>query len=502
MKRVTGILAVVVLLLGGAALGLHMWLQSAVEELARESIASLPLIPGGAPAKGSVENAHFIPLSRTLYLTRIHITDPAVTGLESSIESISLRFTPRFLLALTPLRNLVLPTQEDDMLAVVEYAQFDNLEWKMRGERCSLKQYTAETVHVTAGMLASLIDGRNTDPLDVIYHAGADSLRARGLSIKSFDRSDLNEIILDESVVVGWEGSSIHSSSLTGLHGRAGKEEIFSLQTLQYGGITLPEPDLLRQFWQEFLKHGNDSDALWMACRPLLDKMTEKGALAETVRIGTLHLYVNGQPVRLDEGGFDYPSVMPRHIAGFLRGLSLPRSLFKDSGLALPDLMLDFSGSVEVLDEGRENHSYDFKASGLADVECSFALHGKGSLFDEQAVLTHSVSNVRLMLQDRGVMAWMGRNMGGSPTAVVTRLERALNELELQDTPQNRQIQAYLRTFIRHPGSLEVQSLSEKPVGLIQLLETLVNPGALFTLRVTPGAVSLEDAIRALPAVK
>ena len=99
-------------------------------------------------------------------------------------------------------------------------------------------------------------------------------------------------------------------------------------------------------------------------------------------------------------------------------------------------------------------------------------------------------------------MAWMGRNMGGSPTAVVTRLERALNELELQDTPQNRQIQAYLRTFIRHPGSLEVQSLSEKPVGLIQLLETLVNPGALFTLRVTPGAVSLEDAIRALPAVK
>ena len=502
MKRSTGILAVVFLILGGAALGLHLWLQSVVEDLARDSIASLSLIPGGAPAKGTVENAHFIPLSRTLYLTRIHITDPVVPGLESSIESVSLRFTPRFLLTLTPLRSLVLPTQEDVMLPVAEYVQVDNLEWKMPRERCTLKQYRADRVHVTAGMLASLIDGRNTDTLDVIYHASADSLRAKGLSIKSLDRSDLNEIILDESVVVGWKGRYIHSSSLTGLHGLAGKEEIFSLQTLQYGGITLPEPDLLRQFWQEFLKHGDDADALWTACRPLLDKMTEKGALAETVRIGALHLYVNGQPIRLDEGGFDYPSVMPRHMAGFLRGLSLPRSLFKDSGLALPDLMLDLSGSVEVLDEGYENHSYGFKASGLAEVECSFALHGKGQLFDKQAALTHSVSNVRLMLQDRGAMAWLGRNMGESPAAVVTRLERALNELKLQDTPQNRQIQAYLRTFIRYPGSLEVQSLSEKPVGLIQLLETLVNPGALFTLRVTPGAVSLEDSIRALPAAK
>lgn len=514
MKKTTRLLVIVVLVAGCALAGLHVWLQSTVESLARETIAQISLLPGSVTGQGSVESVHFSPLSRTLQLRGVRVTDATGSGLTGLLEDVTLRFTPQFLCALTPLRGLVMPKQSETLLPVIEHVQATGIDWKTAEAHSTVKMWEGDKLRIVASLLTRLLDGQKIDPLDVVYSGGADSLRTQGMVMtptvnvstdasgqKSASDTELSEIRLDETTVTGWERGTCQAMHMGTMHGMSGSEEIFFVQSLDYGTMTLPPKDLVERLWQEVLAHREDSDALVDACTPLLKQMQEGKPLVEKVRLGEVRCLVEGQMLRLAGAGYDYPTSESRRVAAFVQGLLVPQAALKESGLLLPDMVLDVTASIDGYGSGDERHAYQTKISGLANVDVAFLLHGTGPLFDEQALARYSVSDVRVVAEDKGALAWVGRNMGGDPAAVPQRLERALAEVEWKETPENERIMTDLLAFMHRPGTLELQTTAGERLGMLRLLEALANPGAILTLQVRPGNVSLEDAIRALPAM-
>ncbi|MBQ9405370.1 MAG: hypothetical protein IJU37_01360 [Desulfovibrio sp.] len=503
MKKKSMLLVLVVLV---GLLGLQQWLQAIVENLARETVASVSLSPDGKPAKGSVEVVDFSPLSRTLLMQGIRIEEENA-DMHASVESVTMRLSMRFMLAMTPLRSLVLSEQSEAMLLVAEDVRAEGLEWKIPQQTCAIKTHETKHFCATQSLVQHMLAGKGVDALDIIYESGAESIRITDMRIKTRDNATELDTQVQGSALEGWEGSHIRSLSLDAMSARTGGIEDFTLRSMTYADIHLPKKELVRQLWQALLKHGQDSDALVTACRPLLEKMMAAGPLVEKIRLGALRMKVEGQDVRLGEAGFDHSGGEKGRIAGFFQGLELPRGLFKDTGLLLPDLKLDFRGSLEHPKADEEKHSYTLSAAGLADVSCALTLHGNASLLDEQALLLRSVSDVRLDVLDKGALAWIGRNMGGEARAVSQRLEHFLNDLALndlgwRDSPQNRKMLEDLRTFVRTPGRLELRSQPGERIGLLRLSELAGNPGALLTLRVTPGSVPLDRAILSLPGAE
>ena len=78
-------------------------------------------------------------------------------------------------------------------------------------------------------------------------------------------------------------------------------------------------------------------------------------------------------------------------------------------------------------------------------------------------------------------------------------LNAALASPSLTTTPQNRNIGKALRTFFTRPGTLEVRTRTERPLGADDLLLASENPGAFFDVTATAGRLTIEEQLRGLP---
>lgn len=194
---------------------------------------------------------------------------------------------------------------------------------------------------------------------------------------------------------------------------------------------------------------------------------------------------------------FRWLSTAPRHSLSQVEGLDLPEGTLELlTGLNLPATVADLSFESRKTGLHQSWEKASARATGLGDLNCALTIHDAGQ---GASLLLQRYSGLSLTFTDAGLTSLLVRALAPESDEALATLNAALASPSLTTTPQNRNIGKALRTFFTRPGTLEVRTRTERPLGADDLLLASENPGAFFDVTATAGRLTIEEQLRGLP---
>lgn len=513
MKKLFRFLVILAVLALAGFTALGFWLRPQVEEHVLQGFNNIALASGVKNFTASVEQSDFSPFSRRVELRGLTLRGETPAGSTVyDIAEFSYRLPLRMLLAYTPLRDLVLP--ETGMMAVAENVSVRNLALRTAQGQITIQREEINTIMAEPSLVLEALAQQPMDALDAVYRTGVDKAHAFFISVETpgparnmaRNMAGNMKMTIKEVVLKNWRGGTLEEVQLMDMRLLMDAQESAHMGHLLEKGVTLPNEDMLRRFLALAAQAGQDYQAVLPGMTALLEEMLDNEVpLVREVVATDLGFTLNEGSVTLKEVRFDWLSNKPRRTETKISGLSLPKDvLARRLGLVLPPLNLNaaFSLTEEGADARLEKGS--LHAQGLGDLDYSLKVFESpaAGLDLQQALLLQSFSDFSASFTDHGLMAWLGYNVSPNPRAAAAAMLAAAQLPGLKETPANQAISMALQNFVQRPGKLELHSLPGKRLQILQLFGALGDPGALFSLRTTPGGQSLETQIGKLDAAR
>jgi len=479
-------------------LGINFVLRPHVEREVLQSLQHISLSSGGQPYETSADQVTLAPFSRDLTIRGLTFRGHSPEGpLAYTVAEAHVRLPVRILLAFTPLRPLALP--KEGLVPVAQNVDLRNVVLRTPQARGVLQHETIDVLRADAALAAeALAPAQIMDAADILYRMGADNLRARFITVEIPGSAGLTRMTIDTAELRRWQGGSMGAFDLSDLRLAVNGREALRLGRLKQRDIHLPHEDTLRRLMDVADKTGAGMDRALAALIPLTDSMLAANPpLLGGLRAADLDLSLGNKNIRVRQVRFRWLSTAPRHSLSQVEGLDLPEGTLELlTGLNLPATVADLSFESRKTGLHQSWEKASVRATGLGDLNCALTIHDAGQ---GASLLLQRYSGLSLTFTDAGLTSLLVRALAPESDEALATLNAALASPSLTTTPQNRNIGKALRTFFTRPGTLEVRTRTERPLGADDLLLASENPGAFFDVTATAGRLTIEEQLRGLP---
>lgn len=497
MKKLlkTLILLAVIIAVGLTALGFG--LRSSIKEQLLSGLGNMSIDPQGKAYTATADQVDFSPFTREVSIRGLSLRGEQARGPETWLVSeASFRLPVRMLLALTPLRGMVLGG--NNLVDIAENIVVRNVTMTTPNSRVTVQREEIDVIRAKPFVVAQALD-RN-EPIDMVtatYSMGADNTRAYFVSADIIDASGSIKVNFKEMHMAGWQEHAIASLAIDDLAVRVGGAQGLAIGHLRQEGIFLPEETLMRQL--VILSEDPESQEAQQQLMPLVETMLNaEPPLLRKFQATDMNFAVETSSVQVKEAQFEWLSNAPSHTRSSITGLTAPSSLlYALLELTLPPLNMDMA--FESQTKGTVSHKKaTLQSVGMGQLECSLNMNEKPGARMAEDLLTQSFSDFTLNYKDQGATAWLGLNISPSVPQAVATLESLAALPGIKETPQNKAIRQSLQAFAAKPGNLDIQSTPGRTVLVLDLIAMLDNPGMLLTFTAKQGESSLAEQMETL----
>lgn len=497
MEKLLKTLIILAVLVVGGLTALGFGLRSSIQEQVLNGLSNMSRSPQGKPYAASADQVEFSPLTREIFIRGLALRGEQANGPETWLASeISFRLPLRMLLALTPLRVMILKGSEP--LDIAENVVVRNIAMTTPNSRVLVQREEMDVIRATPFVIGQALDGH--EPIDMItatYDMGADNTSAHFVSADIIDANGSVRVAFKEMRMSGWKGRSIASLAIDDMEIRIGGAQTMAVGRMVQEGIALPEEDMMRQLVA--LSENPEAKETQEQLIPLMETILNlEPPLLRKFQAADMTFAVDTSAVQVKETQFEWFSNSPTHTKSSITGLTAPSNLLHAAlDMTLPPLNVDMV--FESRTTGTVSHkTADVRALGLGQVVCSLNMNDKPGSRMAEELFTQSFSDFTLSYKDDGAVAWMGLNLFPDvPQAAATI--KALAALPgIRDTPQNAVIRQNLQAFAARPGSLDIKTTPGRTVLVLDLIAMLDNPGMLLTLAARPGDHALVEQMETL----
>lgn len=510
-KTAKGLLAALIICVLAVAGGLFAC-KPLVEQAVRDVLRNVN--PDAAIC--SVETVDINPLSFTLKLGNIHISDQRTY--DTVLKEISMTLSPRFVLACVPfLRDSILPAAGDAPLFSSATGR-DLIQTSLiPGDpmTCTVEGLTSGPVAMDAAVLKRLLNGQQASESEIMIAIIAEKITYGPVRISSTAPeaqmwSSVAAVSFEGVDRRTWKRMTMDATEVT-----IRPEGALKMGKLEIRDIFLPDADWFGRFLSLFPLTGDagidefelqlealilevvrpqkDAAGKQMMTRPLFGQLTikEVDLIESSGRKNENLFHASGMR-------FDWLGLAPHHFKSSLACDFSTKPLREM--LAIPgkeritlkwqDDTLEKTGAAGknfLRQTGR------LSLEGLADLDYAYNFFS-----EDPSMIDAAISDLSLDLHDHGLTAVLAYNIDPRPEAMeaMMPLLGASLSRDLNDPGDAEAIQ----TFLARPGSLSVRS--EDPAQLVPWIQFL-DAAALSRILVftaTPGEKSLLEQMKALTA--
>ena len=464
----------------------------------------------------SVETVDINPLSFTLKLGNIHISDQRTY--DTVLKEISLTLSPRFILACVPfLRDSILPATGDAPLFSSATGRDLTEKSLIPGEpmTCTVEALTSGPVAMDAAVLKRLLNGQQVPEGEFMISIIAEKVTYGPVRISSTApetpmQSSVAAVSIEGVDRRTWKRMTMDATEVT-----IRSEGAFKMGQLEIRDIFLPDADWFGRFLSlvrrtdetgidefqlqleallmEIARPQKDAAGKQMMTRPFFGQLTVKEVdIIESPGRKNENLFHAG------EMRFDWLGHSPHHFKSSLAcdfSTKPLREMIAIPGkeriaLKWQDDTLEKTGAAG---ENLLRQTGRLSLEGLADLDYAYNFFS-----EDPSMMDAAVSDLSLDLHDHGLTAVLAYNIDPRPEAMeaMMPLLGASLSRDLGDPADAEAIQ----TFLARPGSLSIRS--EDPAQLMPWIQFL-DPAALgrmLALTATPGEKSLPEQMKGVMA--
>ncbi|MGF0001112.1 hypothetical protein [Desulfovibrio sp. SGI.133] len=460
----------------------------------------------------SVETVDINPLSFTLKLGNIHISDQRTY--DTVLKEISLTLSPRFILACVPfLRDSILPATGDAPLFSSATGR-DLIEKSLipgDSVTCTVEGLTSGPVAMDAAVLKRLLNGQQVPEGELMIAVIAEKVTYGPVRISSTSadaqmQSSIAAVSIEGVDRRTWKRMTMDATEVT-----IRSEGAFKMGKLEIRDIFLPDADWFGRFLSlvrrtdetgidefelqleallmEIARPQKDAAGKQMMTRPFFGQLTVKEVdIIESPGRKNENLFHAG------EMRFDWLGLSPHHFKSSLACDFSTKPLREM--IAIPGkerIALKWQDDTLEKSENLLRQTGRLSLEGLADLDYAYNFFS-----EDPSMMDAAVSDLSLDLHDHGLTAVLAYNIDPRPEAMeaMMPLLGASLSRDLGDPADAEAIQ----TFLARPGSLSIRS--EDPAQLMPWIQFL-DPAALgrmLALTATPGEKSLPEQMKALMA--
>ena len=497
MKKLLKTVIILAILIAGGLSALGFGLRSTIQEQVLNGLSNLSRSPQGKPYAASADQVEFSPFTREIFIRGLALRGEQANGPETWLASeISFRLPLRMLLALTPLRIMILKGNEP--MNIAENVVVRNLAMTTPYSRVLVQREEMDVIRATPFIIGQALEGH--EPIDMItatYEMGADTASAHFVSADIIDANGSVRVSFKEMRMSGWKGRSIASLALDNMEVRIGGAQTMAVGRILQEGITLPEEGMIRQLVS--LSENPEAEEAQEQLIPLMETMLNYDPpLLRKFQATDMTFAVDTSSVQVKETQFEWFSNTPTHTKSTIVGLTASSGLLHAVlGMTLPPLNMNMV--FESRTTGTVSHkTADVRVPGLGQVACSLNMNDKPGPRMAEELFTQSFSDFTLSYKDDGGLAWTGLNLFPNVPQAAATIEALAALPSIRDTPQNAVIRQNLQAFAARPGSLDIKTTPGRTVLVLDLIAVLDNPGMLLTISGSPGDHALVEQMETL----
>lgn len=497
MKKLLKTLVILAVLVVGGLTALGFGLRSSIQEQVLNGLSNMSRSPQGKPYAASADQVEFSPFTREIFIRGLALRGEQASGPETWLASeVSFRLPLRMLLALTPLRIVILKGNEP--MDIAENVVARNIAMTTPNSRVLVQREEMDVIRATPFVIGQALEGH--EPIDMItatYDMGADNTSAHFVSADIIDANGSVRVSFKEMRMSGWKGRSIASLAINDMDVRVGGAQTMAIGHMVQEGISLPEEDMLRQLVA--LSENPEAQETQEQLVPLMEAIINLDPpLLRKFQATDMTFAVDTSAVQVKETQFEWFSNAPTHTKSSITGLTAPSGLLHTVlDMTLPPLNMDMV--FESRTTGTVSHkTAEIRAPGLGHVACALNMNDKPGSRMAEELFTQSFSDFTLSYKDDGAVAWMGLNLFPNVPQAAATIQALAALPGIRDTPQNAVIRQNLQAFAARPGSLDVKTTPGRTVLVLDLIAMLDNPGMLLTIAANPGDHALVEQMEAL----
>ncbi|OXS30275.1 MAG: hypothetical protein BCS36_11830 [Desulfovibrio sp. MES5] len=497
MKKLLKTLIILAILVAGGLTALGFGLRSSIQEQVLNGLSNLSRSPQGKPYAASADQVEFSPFTREIFIRGLALRGEQANGPETWLASeISFRLPLRMLLALTPLRIMILKGNEP--MDIAENVVVRNIAMTTPNSRVLVQREEMDVIRATPFVIGQALEGH--EPIDMItatYDMGADNTSAHFVSADIIDANGSVKVSFKEMRMSGWKGRSIASLAIDDMEVRIGGAQTMAIGRMVQEGIALPEEDMMRQLMA--LSENPEAKETQEQLIPLMETILNYDPpLLRKFQATDMTFAVDTSTVQVKESQFEWFSNTPTHTKSSITGLTASsRLLHSVLDMTLPPLNVDMV--FESRTTGAVSHkTAEVRAPGLGQIACSLNTNDKPGSRMAEEIFTQSFSDFTLSYKDDGAVAWMGLNLFPNVPQAAATIGALAALPGIRDTPQNAVIRQNLQAFAARPGSLDIKTTPGRTVLVLDLIAMLDNPGMLLTIAATPGDRALVEQMEVL----
>ncbi|MDD4702134.1 MAG: hypothetical protein PHI96_07930 [Desulfovibrio sp.] len=497
MKKLLTTLIILIVLVAGGLTALGFGLRSTIEQQLLGGLGNMAVDTQGKPYVATADQLNFSPFTREVSIRGLAVRGEQPEGQETWLVSeASFRLPVRMMLALTPLRGMVL--DGNNLMDIAENVVVRNASMTTPNSRVTVQRKEVDVIRAKPSVVTRALD--KNEPIDMVtamYNMGAGNSRAFFVTADIIDASASIKTSVKEVHMAGWQENTIASLAVDGLVVRVDGTQGLSIGHFRQEGIVFPEESLMRQLLP--LCEAPDSEKAQQKLMPLVETMLNaEPPLMRKFQASDMDFAVETSSVQVKEVQFEWLSNAPSHTRSSITGLTASSSLlYALLDMTLPPLNMNMA--FESQTKGTVSHKKaTVESVGMGQLACSLNMNENPGTRMPEDLLTQSFSDFTLSYKDAGATAWLGLNISPSVPEAVAALEELAALPGIKETPQNKAIQQGLQAFASKPGSLDIQTTPGRTVFVLDLLAMLDNPGMLLTLTAQQGSQSLTNQMEGL----
>lgn len=486
MKKIIIAITVTTALLLCLAAGSALFAKSAMEDVARETLAGLAG-PGSETTAGSVV---FSPITRELTVVNWSSIRRTPTG-SGTLHADTMRGTVSFRGILACLPGICSLIMKDDALVpLLNRLTLTGVRSENGGSRSEVARVSMKNIAMPCSLLRQYLAG-NKPP----FAQAAGGVYIEGAGIDSFANS----------TVTAQENSSIscRNIEIKGIGNCAIREYVLSGLSITSGGQTVTlersvcrgirvSAALLSEIMAFSAPGGSQNPQTLIGFARALQ---ENGPMFRTISIENLSIPLPpAAPFTIKKTDIAWKSVKPMTADAHIRGAGIPRELIEEVfGISLAGTRV-VEGDVDLSSTGLEENRQQGLArfSGLCDLSWDFTY----------LPAAQGVRDATVTVRDYSLTAELARNITPDAHAAAMVLKISSRGLCSRDDEAGRNQCARLESFIDAPGTVTLSTHPGAVLSLPQLAGAFLMHqfGTFVNVSVTPGSRTLTQAVDALSA--
>ena len=486
MKKIIIAITVTTALLLCLVAGSALFAKSAMEDVARDALASLAG-PGSETTAGSVV---FSPITRELTVVNWSSIRRTPTG-PGAMHADTMRGTVSFRGILACLPGICSLFMKDDTLVpLLSRLTLTGLRSENGGSRFEAARVSMKNIAMPCSLLRQYLAGNRPPFAQTAEGVYIESSSVDSLASSTVTAQGSSSVACRNIEIKGIGNCAIREYVVSGLNVTSGGQTVILGKTV-LRGIRVSAALLSEIMAYPASGADKNPQALMRFARALQDN----GPMFSTVSIENLSIPLPpAAPFTIRKTDMEWKSVKPMTAEAHIRGAGIPRELFEEVfGISLAGTRV-VEGDVDLSSAGLEENRQQGLArfSGLFDLSWDFTY----------LPAAQGVRGATVTLRDYSLTAELARNITPDAHAAAMVLKISSRGLCSRDDEAGRNQCTRLESFIDAPGTITLSTHPGAVLTLPQLAGAFLMHqfGTFVNVSVTPGPRTLTQAVDALSA--